>query len=117
MSVQWPAIIPSSPLLDGYSSRKKDSRRITSLDAGLDKMRNRFRATPKFVTESFVFTEQQKVFFENFFDNTTDGGAEVFTRVNPETGLVSNYRFRTVPDYVPLGTNWRVTFEAEILPI
>jgi hypothetical protein len=116
MSVQWPSTIPSSPLLDGYNSRKMDSRRITTVDAGLVKIRNRYRAVPKMTREVFVFTNEEKKLFETFFDVTCNGGAEVFIRDNPETELNANYRFVSIPEFTPLGTNWRVEFEVEALP-
>jgi hypothetical protein len=121
MAENWPDNLPDSPLLDGYAAQRKDTLLRSSVDAGLDKIRNRYRAAPKFKTERFYFTNPQKLIFEDFHENILGGGAERFIRLNPETGLNSEYRFRSEPDYSLNGVDhngptWVVSLSLEVLP-
>lgn len=117
----WPASLPKSPLLEGYSKQRQDTKLRTTVEAGLDKVRNRYRAAPKFITESFHFTNAQKEAFETFHDDTCDGGAERFIRTDPENGVDSEYRFISEPDYNVIGFTadgavWRVDLNLELMP-
>lgn len=117
----WPSTLPASPLINGYSVQRKDTKLRTNVDAGLDKVRNRYRAAPKDVTEEFNFHNNNKVAFQNFHDNTCNGGAERFIRVNPENGLTTEYRFKSEPVYNVIGFDqegpiWNVSLSLEIMP-
>lgn len=123
MSVQWPTTIPATPLLDGYSSARQNNRVESNVDAGLSKQRARFMAVPKQVSEQFIMNNAEKTTFENFYDNTLEGGSLQFTKESPETGVNTIYRFSgdSVPEYEVAGygkggTIWRITLSLEILP-
>lgn len=117
----WPADVPESPLLDGYTRQRQNSKLRTSVDAGLDKVRNRYRATPINITERYHFTNTEKQDFVTFHDDSCDGGAERFIKKNPETGIDSEYRFTAEPQYEVVGYGsdgaiWNVSLAIEIMP-
>lgn len=123
MAQAWPTAVPDSPLLEGYTSSRDKTKLVSNVDAGLRKFRNRYRAAATNKTETFVFTNAQKVAFENFYNNALDGGAERFIRKNPETGINSEYRFQgeSEPTYEVMGwgkngATWRVTIQVELMP-
>lgn len=121
MAQTWPISLPDSPLLDGYETRRKNSKLRTSVDAGLDKVRNRYRAVPVEVSEAFIMSKSEKEAFQNFHDNTCDGGAERFIRDNPETGISREYRFIDEPAYLVIGHDktgpiYRVELFLELMP-
>lgn len=121
MAENWPATLPQAPLIEGYESEMKDSRFISNVDAGLNKVRNRYRAVPKNVTENYILKNSQKQIFANFYNDTLAGGSSRFIREDPETLVTMSYRMTTVPTYTPIGADkdgiiWRVAFDAEVLP-
>lgn len=122
MAINWPSSIPESPLLEGYSSTRNKTKLVSTVDAGLRKYRNRYRAVELLKSETFMFTNSEKQLFENFYENQLNGGADRFVRLNPETNIDSEYRFApTEPTYEVSGWGndgamWRVSFELELMP-
>lgn len=116
MAENWPTELPQAPLLDGFTSQRMDSRFVSSVDAGLKKVRNRYRAVPKNVTENLSMSEAQKNIFDNFYENILGGGALRFIREDPETLINVSYRFTSVPTYEFNGARYRVSYTAEVLP-
>lgn len=119
---EWPSTIPDSPLLEDYNRTTQPSRVISNVGAGANKMRGRFRATPRPVTEVFVMKDSEREIFENFYQNDINGGAERFLKQDPVTGLVKEYRFReSEPEIDNIGYDnngpvWRILTEMEIMP-
>ncbi len=121
MAEAWPTDVPESPLLMDYSSVRQSTKLRTTVEAGLDKIRNRYRAAPVSVSETFHFQNTEKESFQTFHDDTCKGGTERFIRENPEDGLDTEYRFVSEPDYQVIGYGnggaiWRVSLEIEIIP-
>lgn len=111
----WPATLPQSPLIEGFSDIPQDAVLRTEMTA-LSKQRNRFTAVVYDVTESYLMTPVQYNTFRTFFHDTLGNGAEDFFKPNPETGLTEVYQFVDVYESEFNGVQYRVDLSMERLP-
>ena len=111
----WPATLPQSPLVEGYSEETPDLVVRTSMDEGPAKIRRRFTANVRNITHNYLLTQAQVATLDTFFVTTLAGGALTFTFINPRTAATDTYRFRSQPTYVPVsGSLWRTRLDLEI---
>lgn len=111
----WPATLPQSPLLDGFSDVPQDSV-LRSPMTGLNKQRNRYTAVVSNVTEAYLMTPAQFITFVNFYETTLGNGADDFLKTNPITGITETYRFADVYDMQFNGVQYRVELTLERTP-
>jgi len=104
----WPAGLPQSPLIEGFSDTPQDSVLRSPMD-GLVKQRNRFTAVVHDVTEMYLMTPVQLNTFEAFYAGTLGNGASEFLKVNPKTSLNGIYKFVGVYKAVFNGVQYKVT--------
>lgn len=116
MAAIWPTTLPDCPLLDGFSESTVDSRLITSVDAGLTKIRNRYVSVPTLVTERYILNKSQFLAFKDWWNNDTKRGAERFIKTNPITGNDVEYRFVDVYEMNMIGILYEINLSLEILP-
>jgi prophage DNA circulation protein len=111
----WPSSLPQTPLLDGYSDVPQNSVLRSDFDT-YTKQRNRFTAVIHDVSEKYVMTNNQYTTFIEFYENTLNFGADVFTKTDPVTGLTKNYRFVEPYSSSFNGVLWVVELTLEKLP-
>jgi hypothetical protein len=113
----WPVTLPASPLINGYNEVDEDSRLVSDVDAGQRKIRNRYTANAKFITENYILTETQYIALMTFYRTTLSNGATPFTKQHPITETSMLYRFNA-----PINLNsveypyYSVTLSLEIIP-
>lgn len=115
--ITWPSNVPECPLLEDYKRDEVDSRLISKVDAGLNKIRRRYSAVPINVTESFIMNKTQYSVFRDWYDNVVKGGSLVFSKHDPLSDTDREYRFVGVPSYAPVGGRYiKVTLQLEVMP-
>ena len=115
--IQWLPNIPQCPLLQDYRREEVESRLISNVSAGLNKIRNRFLAVPIDTTESFILTRSQYNDFIQWWNTTLRRGALQFAKYEPISDSVRTYRARNQPSVVPIGGNkLKLTLDLEIMP-
>lgn len=113
----WPATLPASPLVNGFSESAPNTSLRTEMDQGPAKIRQRTTAAVRNITARFVLNNAQVADLETFFTTTLAGGSLGFDFTHPRTGVLETARFVTPPDYLPLGNGYyRVLAELELLP-
>ena len=115
-SVTWPSSLPTCPETD-YSESLKDNVIRSDMDAGMQKMRQRYTRTQRMLKVSYLLTDAQKATFYTFFSDIK-GGALPFNLPDPLTQasiVVRTTGAITGPTFVTKNL-WRVQFELEILP-
>lgn len=112
----YPATLPQSPLVRGYSSKRVPNQLNFETDVGPSKSRRRSTATPIVVTENYVLENSEKLILEEFYEVTLKSGTEAFSKTNPETGNTDLYKFRDSPQFEKVGTLWTTSLSLEIQP-
>lgn len=114
--VTWDASLPTCPETQ-YSESFKDNVIRSEMDAGMQKMRQRYTRQQRMLNVSFLLTDNQKATFYTFFGNIK-GGALPFNFPDPLTGtsiVVRMTKALTGPTYVTKNL-WRIQMELEVLP-
>lgn len=112
---QWPASLPQSPLLEGFSDTPQDTV-IRSGFIGGDKQRNRYTAAVHNVTENYLMTPAQFQTFLEFFRDTLKNGSLTFDKEDPVEGGFRTYQM-VAPYQAPrAGLHYRVQLTMEKLP-
>ena len=115
-SVTWDASLPTCPETQ-YSESFKDNVIRSDMDAGMQKMRQRYTRQQRMLNVSYLLTDAQKATFYTFFDSIK-GGALQFNLPNPLGGasiVVRLTKALTGPTYVTKNL-WRIQMELEVLP-
>lgn len=112
---EWPAELPQTPLVDGYSDVPQDSVIRVNM-TGLTKQRNRYTAVLRDVSESYLLEKDQMEIFEDFFRSTLKNGSLDFIKTEPKSGQQRVYRFSGVYSDEYNGVQYKVTLPLEILP-
>ncbi len=113
----WPASLPQTPLLRGFSQGLEDNLLRTEMDAGKDKVRRRFTAGIKPVRASTILTTTQKDTLITFYETTINDGADEWDWTDHLNGGTVQYRFLSPPDIRRLsGTKWEAAMQLEIVP-
>lgn len=93
----WPASLPQTPLLQGFSEGMPDTTLRTQMDAGPGKTRKRFSAGIKLFQFELILTADQAATFDTFFRTDTADGALPFDWKNPRTDVAVSFRMVTPP--------------------
>lgn len=109
--VDWPATLPQSPLLDGYSEKTKDNTLRSQNDIGPPKMRPRSTAYTEDISLRFILTYSQKADLDTFYKTTLRGGALTYEWQGPTDSAKKTYSM-TAPEYTPASANkWYVAIQ------
>lgn len=111
----WPATLPQTPLIEGFSDEPQDSV-LRSQMTGLNKQRNRYTAALHDVSESYLLTPSQFDTFVSFYKDDLGNGAADFSKKNPINGLTETYRFSGVYNFSYNGVHYKVKLPLERKP-
>jgi hypothetical protein len=123
INITWPASLPDRPMTDGYEQTLSRSDVIVSeMETGPAKVRRRSLAAPRPITMQFVLTIPQIDIFEEWYDETLNGGALPFEWVHPIKRTPTYFRFtdpKEKPKISPFnnaGTLFVLKIDVSILP-
>ncbi len=116
--IAYPSFLPG-PLLAGYTLNQQANLLRSEMDSGQARVRRRFKNVPSIIASTWLFTAEQASLFEDFIENTLDGGAAWFempvkTPVGMQTGTL---RFVESPleACTPLSIKlWQYTAKVEL---
>lgn len=112
----WPTSLPQSVLLSDFVESADANTIRTEVDYGPSKVRRRYTAEVKVYQIGLVLTAAQVATLETFYDVTL-GAVDSFDWIHHRTLAAAVYRFRSRPEYRPLGGGyWRTAFALEVLP-
>jgi hypothetical protein len=117
----WPSSLPAQ--FEVGATLEQQSPFVRSpMDTGPTKQRRRFTATSRFYNGTMLLTKDQRDDLVEFFDTTTNGGADAFDFEDPEDFGTVSARFLAPPSYTGLvgGSGgvalWRASLSVELLP-
>ncbi len=113
---EWPADLPQKPQFQNYQETPPNVILRQAMDVGPAKVRKRFTAGVGLLRLRFIFTQDELTLFHEFFTQTIQSGAMSFEWVHPRTDEAILCRLIPPPTYVPMGLEWQVDFQVEILP-
>jgi hypothetical protein len=102
-----------------YGEKPKSNVIASQPDAGAQKTRRRFTATPRGISFSLQLSSEQADTFDSFFHADCKDGSLTFTMTSPRTGATLNCRFAVgyTPELKSLaGDHWSVDVSLEALP-
>jgi hypothetical protein len=112
----WPASLPQRVLLSDFVESADANTIRSEVDYGPAKVRRRYTAEVKVYQIGLVLTTAQVATLDTFYDVTLNA-VGTFDWVNQRTLTAAVYRFRSRPEYRPLGGGyWRTSFALEVLP-
>lgn len=101
INISWHTGLPDRPLTDGYEQTLSRADVITTdMDTGPKKSRRRSLAAPRPFVMQFLLNLEQVDIFEDWYDNTLQGGVLPFEWVHPIKRTPAYFRF-TKPDERP----------------
>lgn len=106
INIVYPPTLPDRPLTEGFTQTIGRSQVIeTNMDTGPAKYRRRSMCAPQPYTMSFVLDENQVGIFEDWYDNTLQGGVKAFEWVHPIKRTPAYFQF-TKPSERPVISPW-----------
>ena len=112
----YPATLPD-PLSGSYQETAPETTIRTRMDAGPDKVRQRFTAAPTKIKFALLLTKSEVSTLDTFFVTTVKGGSLEFDYTHPRTAASVKARFTGTPSYTSVDpNNYRSNIELEILP-
>lgn len=113
----YPASLEFCYIGGSYSEQPVDGVLRTQMDAGPEKTRRRFTATPTNISFTLPWmTRAEYATFKTFFETDLEGGALSFTATHPITNVSESFRFRSPYQMRPVGKKIEVSIEVELLP-
>lgn len=117
MAASWPSTLPEASLR-GMGVSPTDAVIRTDMDAGIVKMRRRYRNPPTTFSVEWVMTQAQYRIFTGWFESVIAFGADSFTIDLPDgagTATEMTVRFAQIWKAKYLGTgNWSVSASLEV---
>ncbi|TAL39632.1 MAG: hypothetical protein EPN97_02085 [Alphaproteobacteria bacterium] len=113
----WPLTLPASPLVDGFRETPPDTVLRSAMDQGPAKLRRRTTAGTGALSMTYLLTRVQVDTLMDFFNDTLAGGALSFDFTHPVGGAALSCRFRQMPAYAPVNSEYfRAAIELEVMP-
>lgn len=113
----WPVTLPSSPLVEGFREVPPETVLRSSMDQGPAKLRRRTTAGTGTLSMIYMLTRAQVDTLKDFFNDTLAGGTLGFDFTHPVSGTGLTCRFRQMPAYAPVNSEFfRASIELEVLP-
>jgi len=91
--ITWPAELPSTLLIDGFSKQPQSSVIRTAMDAGPKKARRRYTARTVKFSGKQIFDAAELAAFEKFYQFTLADGVLRFNFTDPSTLEAAEFRF------------------------
>lgn len=115
----WPAALPQTLEVQGYSEQPPDVTLRTQMDAGPPKLRRRYTAGIRPIKGKMLLSPRTLVVtLDDFYNDSLLGGSLSFDWAHPRTGQTAVCRFASRPTYTPLGPEaWMVELDLEILSV
>lgn len=76
-NINYPSELPA-PFRNNYSETMPSTVIRSSMDMGQDKVRRKISRAVKTISTTFRMTREQRDIFEDFYNNTLDGGVRFF---------------------------------------
>jgi len=92
-NINWPELLPSGLLEEGFSKQPQDNVIRTSMDAGPKKARRRYTARTVKYSGKQVFDTAELAVFEQFYHNVIADGVLRFNFSDPVTLEIAEFRF------------------------
>lgn len=119
----WPTTLPQNLRVTDHDETPPATILRTEMDAGPAKTRRRFSAMPRPFRGSLIMTREQLAIFDEFFNDTIEGGALAFTWKLPRTATTWDVKITAQPTYRPTAPravdasdHWIVNLELETVP-
>lgn len=113
----WPVTLPSSPLVEGFRETPPETVLRSTMDQGPAKLRRRTTAGTGALSMTYMLTRTQVDTLMDFFNETLAGGALGFDLTHPVSGASLTCRFRQMPAYAPVNSEFfRASIELEVMP-
>ena len=100
--ILWPASLPQSPLIAGYSFSRGETKHMTSMDIGPDKIRPKAEFGVQKVTYPIIINQDQKDALRNFYRDSLNNGEKEFLLKLARESLFSKVRFLAPPRFSPI---------------
>lgn len=105
------------PLLEGLNGGPLPNTVRSSVDVGVDRVRQRSTAAVEVYPITTVITKEQRTTLHSFWLNDTKSGQKRFEWYHPFTDQLCEMRFRSEPQYSFVSnTHVKATFTVECLP-
>lgn len=112
----WPASLPQRALLADFAEAADTNVIRSDMEFGPGKVRRRYTAEVKVYQVGLMLTTAQVATLETFYDSTL-GAVDPFDWLDQRTLTAAVYRFRSRPEYRPVGGGWwRTSLALEKLP-
>jgi len=92
-NVTWPAELPATLLIDGFSKQPQSSVIRTAMDAGPKKARRRYTARTVNFSGKQIFDVDELAVFEAFYQFTLADGVLRFNFTDPTSLEIAEFRF------------------------
>ena len=92
-NINWPELLPSGMLAEGFTKQPQSNVIRTNMDAGPRKARRRYTARTVNFTGRQIFDMAELAVFEQFYHNVLADGVLRFNFEDPVTGETSEFRF------------------------
>ena len=104
MAIVYPTSLPEFVLEEGYSEKLNDQTIESQMESGSVKVRRRFTKQIRKFSIVLMLNESQLATFEDFWQNSLNGGSLPFDWLHPLTRQSLTLRFRNpAPSYTPAG--------------
>lgn len=87
--INFPSDLPA-PKQNSYSETLPSTVIRSQMDMGQDKVRRKVSRAVKKISVSFIMSDEQKRIFEDFYNNTLQGGVRFFNWRNKVVRFVEN---------------------------
>lgn len=112
-NIMWPAELPQVLMLNGLSAEKQNNVIRTQMDAGPQKIRRRYTVATKDFSGQIIVSEQQRQILENWYDNDIASGSLRFFMKDPQTLILSQFRFLEKYKEDSINGLWKITLSLE----
>jgi len=92
-NINWPELLPSGLLAEGFGKQPQNNVVRTAMDAGPKKARRRYTARTVKYSGKQVFDASELAVFEQFYNNVIADGVLRFNFTDPVTQETAEFRF------------------------
>lgn len=114
-SITWPTALPRVMRIDGLSAKRKSVVIRTKMDAGPEKVRQRYTISTKEFSGSIIVTESQRQILESFYTYQLGNGTRRFVMQDPQTLNPAEFRFLSEYQEKAMDGLWEITMNLEEL--
>ena len=108
-SITWPTALPRVMRIDGLSAKRKSVVIRTKMDAGPEKVRQRYTISTKEFSGSII------VILESFYTYQLGNGTRRFVMQDPQTLNPAEFRFLSEYQEKAMDGLWEITMNLEEL--